>query len=124
MKLNDKSYALDLAMAALANPTRRAILECVIRREARVTDLAEPFAISLNAVSKHICILEKARLVRRRRVWREHFVSFNPEPLKGISAWIEKTRAFWTDRLAALDELLKAEDAAAAQRSGKKGIPQ
>ncbi len=111
---------LDRTLAALAHPARRAILERVMRRETRVTDLAEPFAMSLNAVSKHIRVLEQARLVRRRRVWREHLVSFNPAPLDDVSAWIEKRRAFWTARLDALDALLKAEDAA-AKRSHRKG---
>jgi len=101
-------------MTALAHPTRRAILERLMRGEARVTDLAKPFKMSLNAVSKHIRVLERARLVRRRRVWREHRVSFRPEPLDEASAWIEKRRAFWTQRLDALDALLKAEDGKAA----------
>jgi DNA-binding transcriptional ArsR family regulator len=121
MKLNERSTALDLAMMALAHPTRRAILERVMKQESRVTELAEPFAISLNAVSKHIRILERAGLVRRRRAWREHLVSFRAEPLKGVSAWIDRTRAFWTARLDALEELLKAEDAAVqpAEKGGK-----
>jgi DNA-binding transcriptional ArsR family regulator len=106
---------LDLTMSALAHPTRRAILERLMAREARVTELAEPFAMSLPAVSKHIRILERASLVRRRRVWREHFVSFNPAPLEEVSTWVEKTRAFWSARLDALEELLKAEVAAASQ---------
>jgi DNA-binding transcriptional ArsR family regulator len=124
MTLNDKSKALNLTMTALAHPTRRAILERVMRRESRVTELAEPFAISLNAVSKHIRVLEGARLVRRRRVWREHLVSFNPKPLQEVAAWLEKSRAYWSARLDALKELLKAEDAAAAQQSHKRGKPQ
>jgi len=123
MKLNDKGRNLDRTMAALAHPTRRAILECVMRRETCVTKLAEPFAMSLNAVSKHIRILERARLVRRRRAWREHLVSFNAAPLEELSAWIEKTRRFWSARLDALDALLKAEDVAAKQPD-KKGQPQ
>ena len=86
-----------------------------MRREARVTELAEPFAMSLTAVSKHIRVLERARLVRRRRVWREHLVSFRPEPLDEVAQWVEKTRAFWNARLDALEELLQAEDAAEAQ---------
>jgi len=105
-------------MAALAHPTRRAILERVMRRETRVTELAKPFAISLTAVSKHIRILEQARLVRRRRVWREHLVSFNPAPLDQLSEWIEKHRKFWNEKLDALEALLKEEDEAArSQRS-------
>ncbi len=105
-------------MTALAHPTRRAILERLMRGEARVTDVAKPFKMSLNAVSKHIRVLERARLVRRRRVWREHRVSFNAEPLDEVSAWIEKRRAFWTQRLDALDGLLKAQDADAANPPG------
>jgi DNA-binding transcriptional ArsR family regulator len=82
-----------------------------MRRETRVTELARPFAMSLTAVSKHIRVLERAGLVRRRRVWREHFVSFDPAPLDEVSAWIEKHRKSWMDRLDALEALLRDEDA-------------
>jgi DNA-binding transcriptional ArsR family regulator len=78
MKLNDNRY-FDHTLTALAHPVRRAILERVMQTELRVTELAKPFAMSLNAVSKHIRVLERAGLVSRRRVWREHLVSFNPE---------------------------------------------
>ena len=107
---------LDQTMAALAHPTRRAILDRLMRGEARVTDLASPFDMSLNAVSKHIRVLEEAGLVRRRRVWREHRVSFNGEPLDEVSAWIEKRRAYWTQQLEALDELLDEEDRQATRK--------
>ena len=121
MKLNEKSRLFDLTLVALAHPVRRAILERVMQTELRVTELAEPFDMSLNAVSKHIRMLERAGLVSRRRVWREHLVSFNSEPLEQVSAWIEKTRRFWSARLDALDDLLRAEDAAATQEPNKKG---
>jgi DNA-binding transcriptional ArsR family regulator len=114
MKLNDELMDLNSTMSALAHPARRAILERVIRQETCVSDLAAPFAMSLNAVSKHVRILERAQLVQRRRVWREHLVSFNPAPLEDVSAWIEKCRTFWNQRLDALEALLKEEDAAAA----------
>jgi DNA-binding transcriptional ArsR family regulator len=94
-----------------------------MQTELRVTERAKPFAMSLSAVSKHIRILERAGLVTRRRVWREHLVSFNSEPLEQVSAWIEKSRACLSARLDALDELLKAEDAAATQQPDKKGKP-
>ncbi len=119
--MNEEAGPLDLTMTALAHPTRRAILRCVMRRESRITELAEPFAMSLNAVSKHISVLERAGLVRRRRAWREHWVSFNPAPLDEAAAWIERTRSFWNARLDALDAMLKAEDAAASARPQKKG---
>jgi DNA-binding transcriptional ArsR family regulator len=108
---------MDLALTALAHPARRAIVERVMRGEARVTELAEPFAMSLAAVSKHIRILERARLVRRRRVWREHLVSYNPAPLDQVAKWIDKRRQFWNYRLEALEALLKEEDAAGAKQS-------
>jgi DNA-binding transcriptional ArsR family regulator len=118
-----KDPYLDQTLLALADPTRRAILRRLSQGEARVTELAHPFDISLNAVSKHIRMLERARLVRRRRVGREHRLSFNPRSLDAAATWIEAQRAIWTARLAALDELLEAEDRAAATIPIKKGGP-
>jgi DNA-binding transcriptional ArsR family regulator len=103
---------LDHTLTALADPTRRAILRRLARGEARVTELAAPFDMSLNAVSKHIRMLERARLVRRRRVGREHLLSFEPAALDGAVAWIEEQRGLWTARLKALDQMLLAEDRA------------
>lgn len=102
---------LDSTLLALADPTRRAILQRLSRGEARVTEVARPFAMSLNAVSKHILVLERAKLVKRRRVGREHFLSYRPEPLDAAAQWIESTRTFWASRLDALEELLRKEDA-------------
>jgi DNA-binding transcriptional ArsR family regulator len=98
--------ALDDTMLALADPTRRAILSRLAAGEARVTDLAAPFAMSLNAVSKHIRILERATLVRRRRSGREHVLSLNPAPLDEAAAWIEQQRTFWNTSLDALERAL------------------
>jgi DNA-binding transcriptional ArsR family regulator len=99
---------LDRTLVALSDPTRRAILERLSNGESRVTELARPFTMSLNAVSKHIRILERAQLVRRRCVGREHFLSLNREPLDEAAAWIEAQRAIWTARLDALGELLQS----------------
>ncbi|MCD6075713.1 MAG: arsR [Rhodospirillales bacterium] len=110
---------LDHTLAALADPTRRAILQQLSRGEARVTDLAEPFAISLNSVSKHIRMLERADLVRRRRAGREHILSINPQPLDAAAAWIAEQKTFWTARLDTLEGLLRAEDAAAVKKDQK-----
>jgi DNA-binding transcriptional ArsR family regulator len=109
--------SLDQTMAALADPTRRAILRRLARGEARVTELARPFAISLNSVSKHIRMLERARLVRRRRTGREHRLSFDPQPLAEAAAWIEAQRAFWTARLDALERELRGPEAGPITRS-------
>lgn len=103
---------LDDTLMALADPTRRAILQRLAGGEARVTDLARPFAMSLNAISKHIRVLERARLVRRRRAGREHLLSLDPAPLDEAAAWIETHRARWSAQLHALDAILQAEDAA------------
>ena len=101
---------LDRTLIALADPTRRAILERLAAGEARVTELARPFPISLNPVSKHIRMLERARLVRRRRAGREHFLSLSPKALDGAAAWIAAQRALWSRRLDTLDALLRDEE--------------
>lgn len=111
---------LDHTLTALADPTRRAILQRLAQGEARVTELAGPFAMSLNGVSKHIRMLERADLVRRRHAGREHFLSLNPQPLDEAAAWIVGQRAAWTARLDTLEALLRAEDKAAATRKRRK----
>ena len=103
---------LDRTLLALADPTRRAILQRLSSGEARVTEVARPFDMSLNAVSKHILVLERARLVKRRRVGRDHYLSYRPEPLDAAAQWIESTRTFWAARLDALERLLRDEDEA------------
>ena len=99
---------LDETLVALADSTRRAILHRLSRGEARVTEVAAPFAISLNSVSKHIRMLERAGLVQRRRSGRDHFLALDPGPLEEAAAWIEAQRSEWTARLDALDRLLRA----------------
>jgi DNA-binding transcriptional ArsR family regulator len=111
----------DATFLALADPTRRAILERLGRGEARVTELAEPFAMSLNAVSKHIRMLERAELVRRRRAGREHLLSLNPEALDEAAKWIDEHRAMWNRRLDALEAILKEEDRKTAPSRTKRG---
>lgn len=102
-----QSAALDATMLALADPTRRAILSRLSSGEARVTELAAPFPISLNSVSKHIRMLERAHLVRRRRAGRDHFLSLNPKPLDQAAKWIEQQRTLWNTRLDALERALE-----------------
>lgn len=102
---------LDRTLLALADPTRRAILQRLSAGEARVTDVAQPFKMSLNAVSKHIMVLERAKLVQRRKEGRDHYLSYRAEPLDAAAKWIEETRHFWGNRLDALERLLREEDA-------------
>ncbi|HEX9828887.1 MAG TPA: metalloregulator ArsR/SmtB family transcription factor [Bacteroidota bacterium] len=101
------SAQIDQTMIALAHPARRAILTRLSHGEARVTELAKPFDMSLNAVSKHILILERAHLVRRRREGREHFLAANIDPLGDAADWIEQYRRIWRERFDRLDEYLK-----------------
>jgi DNA-binding transcriptional ArsR family regulator len=97
------SARMDRVFSALGDPTRRAILARLATEDARVTDLAAGFAISLNSVSKHIRALERAGLLRRRVMGREHLLSLQPEPLADAAAWIDHYRRFWDGRLAALE---------------------
>ena len=115
-----RQSSLTKTLMALGDPTRRAILQRLSNGETRVTDLADPFAMSLNAVSKHIQVLERARLVRRRRAGREHFLSLNPVSLDEAATWIQEQRAIWTARLDTLETMLRAEDRAAAKARRKK----
>ena len=102
---------LDDTLIALADDTRRGILKRLAAGEARVTEVAAPFEISLNSVSKHIRILERAGLVRRRVAGRDHFLSLDPGPLDAAAAWMLRERAAWTHRLDRLEAALRAEDA-------------
>ena len=98
---------LDRTFSALADPTRRAIVERLADGEASVTELAEPFTMSLPAVSKHLKVLEKAGLISRgrRAQWRP--CRLEPEPLKEASDWLQEYRRLWEERLDRLDEYLQ-----------------
>ncbi|TME99580.1 MAG: winged helix-turn-helix transcriptional regulator [Chloroflexi bacterium] len=98
---------LDATFGALADPSRRAILHDLRRGERRITELARPFPVSLNAVSKHVKVLERAGLVRRRVVGRDHFIALVPTHLRDASRWIDDYRAFWEPRLHALEAILR-----------------
>jgi len=115
---------LDDTLIALSDETRRGILKRLAAGEARVTEVAAPFDISLNSVSKHIRILERAGLVRRRVNGRDHFLSLDPKPLDEAAAWMQRERAAWTVRLDRLEAALRAEDAiAAAKHSSRNQKP-
>jgi DNA-binding transcriptional ArsR family regulator len=94
---------LDRVFAAVSDPTRRAILARLADSDARVTDLASAFPISLNSTSKHIRVLEGAGLVRRRVRGREHILTLDAEPLAEAAEWIDHYSRFWSKQLASLD---------------------
>jgi DNA-binding transcriptional ArsR family regulator len=89
--------------AAIADPTRRAILERLARGSARISDVAEPFSMSLTGFCKHVRVLERAGLVRRTRRGREKTLHLSPKPLQEVAEWILKYEPFWTERLDRLE---------------------
>lgn len=100
------SQQLDNVFSALADPTRRAILARLAQGDASVTELAEPFAISQPAVSKHLKVLENAKLINRSRDEQKRLAHLNAEPLVSAAEWIKAFEAFWSKSFDELDQLL------------------
>jgi DNA-binding transcriptional ArsR family regulator len=100
---------LSATFAALADPTRRAILAKLANGEASVTELAEPFRMSLPAVSKHLKVLERAGLIARSHEAQWRWCQLEARPLKDVADWVEHYRKFWTESFDRLDEYLKAQ---------------
>ncbi|MEX0648006.1 MAG: metalloregulator ArsR/SmtB family transcription factor [Balneolaceae bacterium] len=98
---------LSTTFAALADPTRRAILASLTTGEKTVSDLAEPFDMTMPAITKHLKVLEKAKLIERSREAQYRPCRLHPEPLKDIDEWIEKYRKFWEASFDRLDDYLK-----------------
>jgi len=98
--------SLDAVLSAIADPTRRAILARLAETSETVTGVSARFPVSLNAVSKHVKVLEKAGLVRREIAGREHRLYLDPVPLQEAAEWIARYRQFWNVRLEALERLL------------------
>ncbi|HEX4075631.1 MAG TPA: metalloregulator ArsR/SmtB family transcription factor [Candidatus Acidoferrales bacterium] len=90
--------------SAISDPTRRAILDRLARGPARISDVAEPFPITLTGFCKHVRVLERAGLVRRTRRGRDNTLELSPEPLREIARWILKYEEFWNARLDRLQE--------------------
>jgi DNA-binding transcriptional ArsR family regulator len=101
-----RAARLDALFGALADPTRRAIIERLSRNEARVTDVAKPFHMSLNAVSKHIRVLEASGVIERHRKGRDHILSINTRSLDEVDGWIERMHRYWESRLDAMERVL------------------
>jgi DNA-binding transcriptional ArsR family regulator len=95
--------SLTRVFSAVADPTRRAILQALARNPETVTGIAKPFSVSLNAVSKHLMVLERAGLIRREIRGREHLCTLEARPLRDCTAWLDHYRHFWDVRLDALE---------------------
>ena len=107
MAKREEAYDLNEIMKAASDPTRRAILTLLAQEgPLKVTDIHRKFDLSLNAISKHIKMLERAGLVRRRTEWREHLIDVNLEPLAEVERWFAGLKSIWELRLEALDALI------------------
>lgn len=104
-----KQPSLDRVFQALVDPTRRRILETLARRDEPVMSLAGRFAMSQPAVTKHLNVLERAGLIRRRKLGRQRVCQLQPDHLLKSREWIDRCRDFWNQRLDALEELLAEE---------------
>jgi DNA-binding transcriptional ArsR family regulator len=96
--------SLDRVFSAVSDATRRTILETLAKEPATITEIATPFDVSLNAVSKHVMVLERAGLIRREIHGREHLCWLEPQPLREATAWLDHYRQFWNVRLDALEK--------------------
>ncbi len=111
---------LSATFSALADPTRRAILARLASGEASVTQLAEPFAMSLPAVTKHLKVLEHAGLITRGREAQFRPCKLEPAPLRDATEWMETYRRLWEERLDGLERYLREIQAKDAKRAGKR----
>ena len=110
---------LNVTFLALSDPTRRVILDRLRKGAASVNELAEPFGISQQAISKHLAYLERARLIEKRKEGREQFCSLRAASLKQAYDWMEGYRQFWDSALDRLDEMLSELQRPQRQRRSK-----
>lgn len=103
----DQSPRLDRVFHALAHPARRAIIRQLSGGECNLSELASPLRMTFPAATKHVRVLERANLVRRRVVGRQHLCRLRAEPLRDAMQWTEQFRRNWEERFAALDTLLE-----------------
>jgi DNA-binding transcriptional ArsR family regulator len=95
---------LTCVLTAISHPSRRAIIGQLAMGPARFTDIARPFNTALNAVTKHLKLLERAGLIERKKQGREVFISFRGEPLRQVSGWVHEYERFWNERLDQFEE--------------------
>jgi len=98
---------LTSVLSAISHPTRRAIIGQLANGPARFLDIAEPFDVALNAVTKHLKLLERAGLIEREKQGREVFISLRPEPLREVAGWVHGYERFWNERLDKFEQYFK-----------------
>lgn len=118
MRNQPATYSSEAAFHALADPTRRAVLDLLRRGSRPAGQIARAFPLSRPAISKHLRLLRRARLVRAHRVGRQRIFELNAEPLKSIDAWLSHYRVFWQSQLSSLKNFVEA--AHAKETSGRR----
>lgn len=108
MRNRSFTYVTEAAFSALADPTRRAVLDLLLRGALPAGRIARAFPVSRPAISKHLRLLRRARLVRAHRVGRQRFFELNPEPLKSVDVWLSQYRVFWQSELSNLKHFVEA----------------
>jgi DNA-binding transcriptional ArsR family regulator len=109
MRHREVTYSREAAFSALADPTRRAVLDLLRAGTRPAGEIARAFPVSRPAISKHLRILRRAHLVEERREGRHRLYQLNPEPLKAVDTWLEQYRSFWSANLASLKSFVEAE---------------
>jgi DNA-binding transcriptional ArsR family regulator len=111
---------LDSVFGSLSDPTRRDILKRVAKKELSVSEIARPYKLSFAAISKHLGVLEKARLIIKHRRGKEQIIQLSPAAIKNAADYLENYRAIWENRFDSLDKLLKSEKAKLIKLNNKK----
>jgi DNA-binding transcriptional ArsR family regulator len=109
MRNRSVTYSAETTFSALADPTRRAVLDLLRQGSQPAGQIAQAFPVSRPAISKHLRLLRRAHLVRERREGRHRLYQLNPEPLKAVDSWLQQYRVFWQANLANLKTFVEAE---------------
>jgi DNA-binding transcriptional ArsR family regulator len=109
MRNRSVTYSSEATFSALADPTRRAVLDLLRQGSYPAGQIAKAFPVSRPAISKHLRLLRRAHLVRERREGRHRFYQLNPEPLKAVDSWLDQYRVFWQANLANLKSFVEEE---------------
>ncbi len=120
MRNRSVTYSTEAAFHALADPTRRAVLDLLRRGSQPAGQIAQAFPVSRPAISKHLRLLRRAHLVQERREGRHRLYQLNPEPLKAVDSWLQQYRVFWQSSLASLRTFVETEYAKESDQHGTK----
>lgn len=120
MRNRSVTYSTERTFQALADPTRRAVLDLLRQGRQPAGRIAGSFSVSRPAISKHLRLLRRAHLVQERREGRHRFYNLNPEPLKAVDNWLESYRVFWSANLASLKLFVETEHARETASTGPK----